>query len=229
MSGLREVCDGVWVIDHAFSMPGGIQLGLRTSIIRLPDGGLWLHSPGPMSADDHEAVRALGRVRALVFPNLFHHFYLLDALAAFPEAKLYTAPGLAEKLGEFPNAIELAVAPPPEWGGAFQMRAAEGMPRLGEVLFLHVASRTLLLGDLAFNVQEGNWFTSVFLRINNVWRRFGPSRLARSMVKDRAALRGSVADVMEHWDFDRVIVTHGDILESGAKQTMRESFAWLLD
>ena len=55
---------------------------------------------------------------------------------------------------------------------------------------------------------------------------FGPSRLARSMIKDRAALRASVDRILA-WDFDRVVVTHGDLVETGGREALRASFAFL--
>jgi glyoxylase-like metal-dependent hydrolase (beta-lactamase superfamily II) len=64
----------------------------------------------------------------------------------------------------------------------------------------------------------------IFLRLNGMWRRFGPSRLIRLFVRDRAALEQSVRRMLE-WDFDRVVVAHGDVLEEGGKRALEE--AWL--
>lgn len=43
-------------------------------------------------------------------------------------------------------------------------------------------------------------------------------------MKDRRALLKSIDRTLE-WDFDRVIMSHGDVLESGGKEAMREAFA----
>jgi hypothetical protein len=32
---------------------------------------------------------------------------------------------------------------------------------------------------------------------------------------------------MQEWDFDRIIVTHGDILEIGGKSAMQTQYAWV--
>ena len=39
-------------------------------------------------------------------------------------------------------------------------------------------------------------------------------------------LRASLDRILA-WDFDRVVVTHGDVLESGGKQALRQAFSWL--
>ena len=92
------------------------------------------------------------------------------------------------------------------------------------MVFFHAASRTLLLTDLAFNFRhcEQLWMR-LFMRINGAYGRFGPSRLMRSMIKDKGALRGSLDRILA-WNFDRVIVTHGELLESGGREALRAAF-----
>jgi hypothetical protein len=51
--------------------------------------------------------------------------------------------------------------------------------------------------------------------------------MLRALVRDRPALRASVERILQ-WDFDRVVVTHGDVLEHGGKDALRAGFAWLL-
>jgi hypothetical protein len=55
---------------------------------------------------------------------------------------------------------------------------------------------------------------------------FGPHRIIRSGITNRAAARRSVARILQ-WDFDRVTVTHGEVLESGGRDRFREAFAYL--
>ena len=57
---------------------------------------------------------------------------------------------------------------------------------------------------------------------------FNASKLARYwFFKDKRALARSMAPVLVEWDFDRVIINHGEILETGGKQKLREVFAFL--
>ena len=100
-------------------------------------------------------------------------------------------------------------------------------PRLEEVAFLHGASQTLLLTDLAFHVRHSDSrFTRVFMRLNGGYGRFGTTRMLRSSFRDRKALRASIDRILA-WDFDRVVVTHGEVLERGGREALREAYAWL--
>jgi hypothetical protein len=228
METIRSLDKDLWVIDHDFVMPGGIALGARMTIIRLADGGLWLHSPVPLTSESRAWLAANGPVRAIVAPNLLHHFYLADAAKAFPDAEVYGPPGLAEKISEIPGLRVIDPVSHP-WQGDLGCLAVEGCPRMNELVFHHPNTRTLVLTDLAFNVQRSDsLITRIFLRINGVLGRFGPSRLARSFFfGDPAQVRKAVEEILI-WDFDRVIVSHGEVLESGGNDALREGFGWLL-
>ncbi|MGH7337976.1 MAG: DUF4336 domain-containing protein, partial [Myxococcota bacterium] len=56
-----------------------------------------------------------------------------------------------------------------------------------------------------------------------MWQRFGPSRLTRLLVSDRAAFRRSLEHILR-WDFERIVPGHGDVLEQGGRAALRA--AW---
>lgn len=45
-------------------------------------------------------------------------------------------------------------------------------------------------------------------------------------MKDRAAAERSIEHILA-WDFDRLIMSHGDILEADARDTLAGTLAWL--
>jgi hypothetical protein len=51
-------------------------------------------------------------------------------------------------------------------------------------------------------------------------------RVVKLAYRDRSAARRSLETVLA-WDFDRVIVAHGAVLESGGKEIVRQAFGWL--
>jgi hypothetical protein len=104
-----------------------------------------------------------------------------------------------------------------------------GRPLENEVVFLHRASRTLILCDLVFNFgPRAPFATRLLARLIGSYDRFGPSRLDPLLIRDRQAARESLEHMLT-WDFDRIIVAHGDdILESGGQQALRSGYAWLL-
>lgn len=226
-TALRALDRDLWTLDQPLRV-GGLDLGVRTTVIRLRDGGVLVHAPGPLVAAARAEIEALGPMRALVAPNLLHHMFLADSKRAFPQARVFGAPGLREKLAPTPIDEILGDAPPPLWAGELDQLLVRGAPSMNEVVFLHRASRTLLCLDLCFNVRRStSLFTRLFMRANGAWDRFGPSRLFRyTILRDARAVRESVDRILT-WDFERVCVAHGDVLESGGRDALRESFAWL--
>lgn len=202
------------------------DIGCRMTVIRLFDGGLFLHSPVPLDDATRQALDREGPVRWIVGPSKVHHFYLGDYARAYPDALLCAAPGLAEKRKDlrFNWVLDDAVAPP--WGDEIRMRLFRGAPPMNEVVFFHVATRTLLLTDLAFHVGADGGSARWFHRLVGASGRFGPHRIIRFAIRDRAAARASL-DAILAWDFDRVIVSHGDVLETGGRAALAASFAWL--
>lgn len=221
---LRSLHENLWVIDHPLRMPGGVQIGTRTTLIRLADGGLFLHSPGPRD-DTHTAeIAKLGDVRHVVAPNLFHNFFAKETVERYPDASFYAPRGFETKVPGVPFEI-LTDDAPAAWAGQLDQVAIHGAPRLNEIVFCHRASRTLLLTDLCFNMQHSDSLvTRVFMTIMGGYGHFGPSRLARSFMKDKAAVKAGVERILE-WDFDRVVVTHGDVVETGGKEGLRKAFS----
>jgi hypothetical protein len=93
---LRDLAPNLWVADRPLKLAVG-DIGTRMTVIRLTDGGLWLHSPVPLDAGTRSALDGLGTVRYVVAPSKVHHFFVGDYIAAYPEARVYGAPGLAQK------------------------------------------------------------------------------------------------------------------------------------
>lgn len=225
---IRALDRDLFAIDHPLRMPGGIELGTRTCLIRLPDGGVVVHAPGPLDPALRAEIAALGPVRALIAPNLLHHLFLADNSRAFPDAPVFATPGLREKLPSARLDEVLAARPPDLWADVLDQIGVCGTPRLNEVVFLHRPSRTLLCLDLCFNVRRAaNLQTRLLMTLNGAYGRFGPSRLFRfAMLKDGAALRASLDRILA-WDFDRVTVAHGDVLETGGHAALERAFAWV--
>jgi hypothetical protein len=230
---LRSLDRHLWVVDHPLVMPGGLAVGSRMTVVQLSDGGLFLHSPVPIDEALAAQLAACGPVRFVVAPNKFHHFYVNEVMERYPEAELHVVPGLPEKKKDLPPHRLLGDAPPPDaplspgWQADLDQVLVEGAPALGEVVFFHRASRTALFTDLCFNVREApNFATRLFWRLNGALGRFGPTRMVRFTLRDKAAVRRAMDRILE-WDFDRATVTHGEVLERGAHAAVREAWSFL--
>jgi hypothetical protein len=198
------------------------------TVVRLSDGGLVLHSPIRLEGGLRAELDGLGEARAIVAPNKAHHLFADDCRAAYPNAKLYAAPGLPEKRKDLKFDGLLADEPRIEWRGDLEQQRIRGMPMLNEVAFFHPSSRTLILTDLVFNVPKGRaWGIPLVFHLMGAGGRFGPHRFVRWMIRDQQAVRESLGFIMR-WDFDRVIMAHGDVLESGGRQKLRDAFGFIL-
>jgi hypothetical protein len=194
------------------------------TVLRLDDGQLVLHSPVPISHSQERELAELGSVRFIVVPQA-HGMFAAQAAHQFPDAELLAAPFASRRQRQLPIRGELADQPPPSWHGQLDSLLVRGF-RLNEVVLFQRSSRTLILTDLCFNIHRSSSpVTRAFLRANGAWQRFGPSRMIRLFfVADRQRLRESVQRILE-WDFERVIPGHGEVLERGGKNALRE--AWL--
>jgi len=224
---LRALAEDLWVVERPLRF-GGIELGTRMSVVRLRDGGLFLHSPVALDDALRAALLRLGPPRYAVAPNRFHHLFVGDYRQAFPDVRLYAAPGLPEKRRDLTFDAVLTGGAPAEWAAELDQEYFQGFPLMGEVAFCHRASRTLLTCDLAFNIGPAAPFaTRLAFRLVGAYGRFGPSVIEKLLIRDRAAARGSLERILA-WDFDRVVVTHGDVLEHGGRAALQAGYRWLL-
>ncbi|MBL9187243.1 MAG: DUF4336 domain-containing protein [Opitutaceae bacterium] len=223
---LTPLAPGLWELNAPLSVLG-MAIGHRMTVARLPDATLWLHSPVEFSAPLASALTELGPVAHILAPNTVHDTYLEAWFGAFPSARFHGARGFAKYRPDLKFTDTLGDTPAAAWSATFDQHLLRGMPRLNEVVFFHRASRTLILTDLAFNLgPEMPLLSRALLTLNGCYCKFGPSRLLKSTIKDRAALRRSLDHVLA-WDFDRVIVSHGKNVETDGKGRLREAFAFL--
>jgi hypothetical protein len=224
---MRQVASNLWVREQRQRF-FAFELGTRMTVIRLSDGGLFLHSPVRLDAELGCELDALGRVEFVVAPNKLHHLYVADYFARYPQARIYAAPGLERKRPDllFHGVLDGSSAAP--WSDQIAALFFPAESILNEIVFLHHASGTLLLTDIAFNIQRtDSTATRIFFQLDGGYRRFGPTRLMKAlMLRHRRAGREAVKRILE-WNYDRIIVTHGDIVETGGRKAIRDAFAFL--
>jgi hypothetical protein len=225
-ASLRPLADELWVADRPQTFYG-LPVGTRMTVIRLRGGRLLLHSPVALDDALRAELDSLGQVRFAVAPNRVHHLYAGDVAKAYPGARLWVAPGLERKRPDLAFEAILGDEAPEEWRGEVDQCFFRGRPYENEVTFFHRASRTLVLCDLAFNFGPGAARpTRLLMQLLRSYGRLGPSRLDPLLIRDRRAARESLDRILA-WDFDRVIVAHGDVQERGGHALLGEGYAWL--
>lgn len=224
---LRQLAEDLWVAERPQSF-FGLPVGTRMTVIRLTGGRLLLHSPVSLDAALRAQLDALGRVCFVVAPNRVHHLYAGDVRKAYPESRLWIAPGLETKRPDLVYEAILTDEAPVEWRGEVDQVFFAGRPYENEVAFCHRASRTLITCDLAFNFGPSAAAVTRFLmRAIRSYGHLGPSKLDPLLIRDRRAARASLERILA-WDFGRVVVAHGDVQESGGREILRKGYAWLL-
>ncbi len=224
---MRALDEDLWVAEQPLRF-GLLQLGTRMTVIRLSDSSLLLHSPISLTESLRMEIEELGSVRYVVAPNRFHHLFASDWTVRFPRSRLYVAPGLQDKRPDLTVTGVLPQDAPDSWLTDLECILFEGLPLANEVVFFHRKTRTLLLCDLAFNIgPEAPWLTRLTFRLWGRYNDFGPTRFERLMIRDRGAAKRSLERIL-NLEFERVIVTHGVVLERDGLEAMRRSFEWLL-
>lgn len=229
---LIPIAANLWGAESSAVFGGVLSMPIRMTVIRLLDGALVLHSPIPVDDALAAELAALGVVRYLVAPNRLHHLYVADVHARYPAAELWGAPGLAEKRPDLRFHGRLCATPPdvpapPAWAPELEPRLVDGNALTREVVFLHRPTRTLLVTDLVFNMRALESRVSAWI----LWSVGAYGRLAQSLVwrlstRDRAAARASIEAILA-WDFDRLVMAHGTVLETEAKAELERILAWM--
>jgi hypothetical protein len=224
---LRQLAENLWVAERPQTFYG-LAVGTRMTVIRLADRRLLLHSPVALDPGLRGELDAIGRVCFAVAPNRVHHLYAGDVATAYPGTRLWVGPGLERKRPDLVFEAVLTDDAPAEWRGEVDQIFFRGRPYENEVTFFHRASRTLILCDLAFNFGPSAAApTRWLMKLLRSYGRLGPSTLDPWLIRDRAAARDSLERILA-WDFDRVIVAHGDVLETGGHEILRRGYSWLL-
>jgi hypothetical protein len=223
---LREFAPRVWIAEHP-QLFLGAEVGTRMTVVQLDGGGLLIHSPIKFTPDIRAELVALGEVRFIVAPNRFHHLYVADYVREYPSAELYCAPGLDRKRPDL-KGVTLSDSPPAAWAGQIDQYFFRAFPGLNEIDFFHRASRTLIMTDLIFNLTapKPGW-TRFLMTLDGAADGPAVARSFRLLMRFRKAECRAAVQRMLQWDFERIIVTHGDPIVRNAKRAFAEAWSFL--
>jgi hypothetical protein len=220
---LQPVGDDLWVVaNDVFAL--GVHFPGRMTVVRLSDGGLWLHSPVPIDDALAAELAALGPVRHLVGPNRFHHLHLAGARARYPEATLWASPGLEVKRADLPFEHVLGPEAPAEWQADLQQLHFAACPSMSETVFFHPRSGALIVTDLLMNVHRCQGLMSKLVYwAEGVYRRVGVPRLIALLSRDKARARADAARILG-WAPTVLVMAHGDVVDTQAMAALSRAF-----
>jgi hypothetical protein len=216
------LADNLWLLAYPLKMLGA-DLRRNVTLIRLCSGKMIIHSTAPFSLEDVATIRTLGEPAWLLDGILRHDTFAKEGRTAFPGIPYLAPEGFTEVAGV--ETIPIIPAPE-EWVGELLALEIQGAPASRDTALLHVPSRTLILTELVFNFshKEPLW-TELLLRVAvGSKHQPGMSRPMKAGVKDKAAFTSSLATILG-WDFDRVVVGHGDVIETDGKRKLRAALS----
>ena len=222
-----ELATDLFILSEPLSFHG-FQIGRNMVVVRLPNDDLFVNSPARLTPARIEALETLGTVRYVTPSSKLHgHLYMEDYERVFSEVELFAAPGLDRRRTDLAFDGLLGSAPDPRWADSIGQTAFLGHWWLTEIEFFHRPSKTLILGDICYNIgSDAPLKTQLAARLVGMYSDLTVPLDIRHTMKNDAAGRQSVERILD-WEFERVIVGHGGIVERDAKHRVREAFDWL--
>jgi hypothetical protein len=234
MNHLKEyVKDQVWILEYPVRF-GGMDLYARTTIIKLNNDDLIVHDPCKIDGSVKSEIDSLGVVRYIIAPGNFHHLFVTDFQQHYPDAETYLCPGLERKRPDIRFDWILGNEPDPRWEGVLEQVLIQGTRFIWEVAFFHKASKTLILVDLLENIGDDYqhkaglylqfWWKWVFKMWNNpkaapeYQMGWGTKKMVRKGLEQILA-----------WNADRVILAHGENIESDVNNVLKTAWKRVLD
>ena len=197
----RQIADGLWALEGGVvAWRWGVPMPLRSVVARLPGGTLWVHAPGPLTPELAEWLDSEGKVAHLVAPVTPVLPWLAAWQARYPQARVWRGEEMTEA------------------GWRREIRPLTAAGRECECVFLHHASRSVILSRLMIAVDTAPlpawarpllWLTG----IDDSDGKPPPGLVGR--VGGKGAL-GDLVDEVLDWGPERLILTHGRCYEIDA-------------
>lgn len=211
------ITDRIWIIEYPVKY-SGIKFSSRTTLVKLKDDSILIHSPCKIDNSLKNRILKIGDVSCIIAPGNFHHLHVKSAQDAFPKAKTYICEGVDKKqpglkydkiLTDEPISEELLQQP------------ILGNKIMNEVAFLHKDTKTLILVDFIENIGSNTnnigWGIKIWWLILRMWNKAKPAPEYQIGWSDKKLAAHSLQKILD-WDFNKIILAHGDLITKNAKQ-----------
>lgn len=228
MGELIQLGVGLWEVAGPTTIDLiAIPYPTRMTIVRLASGELWITSPVQLPFDVLQQVTELGPIAHLLSPTPRHQWRLASWQALFPKASLWsTQRSVATLGGRGLLTTALGDQAPAAWRGQLDQACFPGYG-FEEITFCHRASGTLLVEDLIqAHRPNPRRLVNTLVRIGGIGAAGGMPRDIRALARQPGAR--AWAERVLSWDFDRLVMAHGPIVESGAKALVSRALEPLL-
>ncbi|KAI0313890.1 hypothetical protein OF83DRAFT_1165416 [Amylostereum chailletii] len=234
-----------------FTRLGFFRIGGRSTAIKMADGGVWVLASTPLDEETKKTIDNLGPVKWIIGADDVHHLFLGEFQKAYPDAKLVAVEGSVKKHPELKwHGYWTDEKREQEFGFDTEFKSCyfPGF-RNKDVVFVHVPSKTLITADLLFNLPcieqyTYSWFPSGVPFLNWFLPTMSPESPAHQKFLLQAAKKGGYeranvlwelramkrdAKTVADWDFDRIIMCHGEVIETGGNKAWRSAYRLILE
>jgi hypothetical protein len=218
---LSAIDDGILTVVGPIRMPLG-SFPRRMTVVRLRDSRLVVWSAMALGETEMAKFETFGRPAFLIVPNDHHR---LDANAwkeRYPQMQVVAPEGSRAKVEKM-VAVDTTA---PDFGDPnVQFVTVAGTHDREAALVVHASNgTTLVLNDLVGNIRDasgiGGWllglagFAGTSARI--------PRVVKRNLVYDASALRTQLLQWADMHSLKRILVSHGEPIETNPQQTLRD-------
>lgn len=216
---LTQLADNLWLVRAPTSMG---TLDRHMSVARGNAGSLFLFDQLWLDDATFAQLDALGPVRTLFVPNYLHDFDGEAFAARYPAATLCAFPTTVRKLGwPMLREVEPSMVPAP-----VTLRPLPGLKAYEPVCEVRHAdgTATQIYNDALFNIPHGSGFAGALVRWMGSSGHFHMSPLGRLLLlRDKAAFRGWLLEQAARPELRRVIMAHGEPVETDLAARLRDA------
>ncbi len=219
------VPDAIWVAERPVWF-GGVRLRARTTLVRLADGDLWVHSPPEPTDEVCAALDALGEVRWIIVPNRFHHLHTPATAARYPKAQV-----VGPRSVRNPQVSLTIPIDDPSLVSAIPELAPlplAGVPFLDETAFFHRPSGSLIAADLLMCAcARDHWTWRLVARLSNRYGKVKTPPDVRMHARPSKELSKSL-EGLQALPIEQILVAHADPITDRPAQQLAEAWRFAM-
>ncbi len=225
---MRQLADNIWIFDGEAVTFLACPFTTRMTVVKLSDGGLWVHSPIKLNADLLSSLAGLGQVRHLIAPNHLHHLYLAEWQLVFPNAATFGTDEVIRKRPDLKFSGSLNQDQDWPWAEEIAQMIFSGSRLMQETVFFHKSSRVLIVTDLIENFPrtDFNWWQRILAGGAGILAPNGKTPIDWRLSFNKKQARVHLERI-KSWSPEKIVLAHGTIIENNGAEFLNRSFAWL--
>lgn len=214
---IEKLSDNLWRVQG--DLPN-MPLKRVMTIAKQSDGGLVIHNAMALDEASMREIEAWGEPRTLVVPNGFHRLDAPAFVKRYPSLKVIAPSGARKKVEEVVKV-----------GGTYEdfrdtdvkLEMVAGVADEGVMSVRSSDGTTLVFNDLVFNMPHVPGLQGFVLK--HLTASSGGPKVSRVgkwfLIKDTRAFAGELDRLSNIGDLRRVIVSHHEVIETNAAETLR--------